>query len=72
MRTFLDALGREWDAIVGKESWGTLVLLFTPRDGGEVRRTVLASETAFDATEELERLTDDELRALLADAQPWS
>ena len=72
MRAFVDERGRAWEAVVGKESWGTLVILFSPRQGGEVRKSVLAAETPFGATAELERLTDDELRQRLAESVPWS
>jgi hypothetical protein len=71
MREFMDAEGRRWDATVGKESWGTLVILFAPRDGGAPRKLVLEAETSAVAERELERLTDAELRARVAGAQPW-
>ena len=72
MRGFLDAAGSAWDVTTGKESWGTLVLLFSPRAGGDPRKTVLAVETAYDAERMLEGMSDDELRARLADSVPWA
>lgn len=71
MRIFQDEQGRTWDVTLGRESWGTLVLLFALREGSEVRKTVLASETALDAQGELDALTEEELRARLAASQPW-
>lgn len=65
MREFLDAAGRRWDVAVGKESWGTLVLLFAPRFEGRVRRHVLAVETAREAGVVLTNMTEEELRSLL-------
>jgi hypothetical protein len=71
MRDFLDALGSRWDVTVGRESYGTFVLLFARRDAPEVRRLVLAPETVADAERELEALTDEEMQARLAQAEPW-
>lgn len=72
MRSFLDDTGARWEVTLGKESWGTLVLLFTPADGGEVRTSILAAETMFDATAELDALDDATLRERLRDSRPWT
>ncbi len=71
MRSFEDANGNIWDASLGRESWGTLVLLFARRQGDEVRKTVLASETTLEAQTELDALTEGELRERLTRSQPW-
>ena len=71
MRSFLDDGGNAWQVTLGKESWGTLVLLFTPASGGDARTSILAAETMFDASAELDALTDDELRVRLNDSRPW-
>ncbi len=71
MRSFEDAEGNIWDASLGRESWGTLVLLFARRQGDEVRKTILVSETALEAQAELDNLTEVELRERLARSQPW-
>lgn len=71
MRGFADDAGRPWRVVIGKESWGTLVLLFSPESGGEIRRSVLAAETAFAANAELDSLSDDDLRDRLRDSGPW-
>jgi hypothetical protein len=72
MRSFQDSAGAGWQVTLGKESWGTLVLLFTPMKGGEARTSILAAETMFDATAELDALDDDALRERLRDSRPWT
>jgi hypothetical protein len=71
MRTFRDAAGASWQVTVGKESWGTLVLLFAPVAPGDARTTIMQAETPYAANLELAALTDDELRTRLADSRPW-
>ena len=70
MRRFTAAEGPH-DVVIGHESWGTFVLLFTPSRGGDTRKSVLASETALAAETELDAMSDDELRARLAESSPW-
>jgi hypothetical protein len=72
MRAFVDGQGQRWQVVLGKESWGTLVLLFSPDAGGESRTSVLSSETMRAASTELDAMTDDELRARLLDSRPWT
>jgi hypothetical protein len=72
VRSFFDDAGRPWEAMLGKESWGTLVLIFTPKAGGDARTSVLSAETSFDANAELDALTDDELRGRLRDSRLWT
>jgi hypothetical protein len=71
VRGFIDDAGRSWQVVLGKESWGTLVLLFSPDGGGETRTSVLAAETSFAANAELDALTDQQLRDRLRDSRPW-
>jgi len=71
MRRFAASDGALWDAVLGHESWGTFVALFTPVGGGDVRKTTLVEETALSAETELGAKTDAELRALLEDSSPW-
>ena len=71
MRGFVDDAGRAWQVVLGKESWGTLVLLFSPAGAGETRTSVLAAETMFAANAELDALTDQDLRDRLRDSRPW-
>lgn len=72
MRSFLDDAGNAWQVTLGKESWGTLVLLFTPKPGGEARTSILNAETMFDANAELDALDDAALRERLRDSRPWT
>jgi hypothetical protein len=72
VRSFFDDAGRRWEVVLGKESWGTLVLIFTPTAGGDARTTVLSAETSFDANAELDALTDNELRDRLRGSRPWT
>ena len=71
MRIVEDADGRSWDVMVGRASWGSLVLLFSLRGASENRTADLASETVRQAEQELSALSDDEVRARLADSKPW-
>lgn len=71
MRTFTDPAGAEWDVLVGKESWGTHVLLFSRRDAAETRQLVLGADTMMAAELELGALDDDGLRERLAASVPW-
>jgi hypothetical protein len=72
MRHFLDDAGRRWEVVLGKESWGTLVVIFTPEGVGESRTSVLVAETMLAANAELDAMTDDDLRARLRDSRPWT
>jgi hypothetical protein len=71
MREIVDAGGRRWDAVVGKESWGTLVVLFSPRGEGDPRKSTLRAETTLDAERELEGMSEEELLTRLATSEPW-
>jgi hypothetical protein len=71
MRRFSTRDGKVWDAVLGHESWGTFVVLFTPVPGGSVRKAVLSAETAMTAEAELDRLAEDDLRELLTNSGPW-
>jgi hypothetical protein len=65
MRRFSDRAGRAWDVVVGRESWGALLALFVPADGGTVRQAMLAAAGYTEANQELEAMSDAELQALL-------
>jgi len=71
MRRFSAKDGALWDAVIGHESWGTFVVLFTPVGGGDTRKITLAEETALAAETELGAKSEDELRLLLAESSPW-
>ncbi len=71
MRSFEDAGGRSWDVTVGRESWGTVVLLFSLRSARDVRVAPLEAETVRDAERELAEMPEDGLRERLAASRPW-
>lgn len=71
MRSFTDDAGRGWDATVGRESWGIVVLLFSLRSGHDLRVAPLASETVRDAERELAEMPEEGLRERLAASRPW-
>jgi hypothetical protein len=71
MRRFSAKDGALWDAVIGHESWGTFVVLFTPVVGGDVRKVTLPEETALAAETELGAKSEEELRLLLAESSPW-
>lgn len=73
MRRFTANDGLRWEAILGHESFGTFVILFTSaQDGaGSVRKSTLLAETAMGAEAEFDALGDDQLRELLINSSPW-
>ena len=71
MRCFSDEQGREWDATVGRESYGMQVFLFMPRDDSGVRKALMTSDTWLDGERELGQLDEDALRERLGVSVPW-
>lgn len=71
MRSFSDDAGRTWDATVGRESWGAVVLLLAPRAEGGVRVAPLAADTVRDAERELAEMSEQALREQLSASRPW-
>jgi hypothetical protein len=66
MRRFLGVDGREWEVVVGRESWGTVVAIFVPREGGDPpRQTLLDVTSTEDALRALQAASEAELRLLL-------
>ena len=65
MRRFRDTSGRQWDVLLGRESWGANVALFVPVDDSAVRQTVLTAVAVEDAQQELDALDEAGLQALL-------
>lgn len=71
MRKFNDERGRTWEVVVGRESWGTFVALFIPdASDAEVRQASLGARGRREADEEVEALSEGELRTLLERAEP--
>ena len=71
MRVFQDEAGREWEVIVGRESWGTVVALFLiRREPGAPRQTYLEVRSVDEGNRLLSGLNVEGLRSLLADSVP--
>lgn len=71
MRSFDDAQGRQWDAALLDASYGNILLIFSARQGQDIRQQLLSAEHQAEAEQQLAALTDDELRSRLEEAQPW-
>lgn len=71
MRQMLDAEGRRWDVLVGRESWGSFFAIFVPR-GGEAgpRQALLRGASNADAVRELDALDDAGLVQLFNESEP--
>ncbi len=71
MRRFVDQQGREWDAVVGRGSWGAYLLIFAPTGvTGPIREAPLTATSFDDALLELDALDDDALESLLDRSTP--
>lgn len=71
MRRFLDRNGREWDAVVGRGSWGEYRIIFAPSKGsGQIKEVPLAATSFDQAILELDSLDDAALEAYLQRATP--
>jgi len=65
VRRFQESDGQEWDAVVGRSSWGGIYLLFIPVEGGPVRQMELETEQVREAERKLAGAEDSELVRLL-------
>ena len=73
MRRFSDEHGDVWDAVVGRESWGTLYALFIPAGPARsrpVRQALLQSAGYEQAQQELDSMAEAALHELFRAAQP--
>ena len=71
MRRFTDAQGRAWDAVLGRESWGTVFAIFVPvKSGPAVRQTPLSAEAVERAAADLDDLDESALRSLFERSAP--
>jgi hypothetical protein len=72
VRRYTDPRGRQWDVVVGRESFGALYALFVPGSGtrAETRQTLLHAESQARAREELEAMSDDEMNQLFERSEP--
>lgn len=71
MRRFRDRGEREWDVVVGRESWGAFFAIFVPRGhDAAVRQSPLRAESQETASREIEEMDRSGLCALLDEAEP--
>lgn len=71
MRTFTDIEGRTWEAAAVFGSFGAVRLIFSRRNGEELRVCGMQAETLHDAQQELAACSDTALRERLVHAEPW-
>jgi hypothetical protein len=74
VRRLTDRQGREWDVVLGRESFGALYALFVPvRDNpGAPRQALLRADSQAAADAELDALSTTELNDLLEGSEPKS
>jgi hypothetical protein len=74
VRRHTDSRGRDWDVVLGRESFGALYALFLPaRDNpGRPRQALLRAESQTEAETELDALSTTELNDLLEGSEPKS
>lgn len=74
MRPFVDDQGREWDVVVGRESWGSLYALFVPKgetDRG-VRQALLEALSLDEGSRIVNEMGEAELGELFRGSEPKS
>ena len=71
MRTFCDDVGRLWEVAVGRASYGTQMLIFSRREGQEIRQVIMDANSPLDAENELNGLGDEDLRRRLDRSEEW-
>ncbi len=71
MRRFADQGGVEWTVALSAGSYGNITLMFCARGDTSVYWIALEATTAAEGESMLAALSDDELRARLADAEAW-
>lgn len=71
MRTFRDELGQEWDVMVGRESWGTIVAILVPRSSPAApRQALLRVPSLGEGNRVVLGMGDEEFQALLRSSVP--
>lgn len=71
MWTFRDEDGREWEMVVGRESWGGFVALFIPdRADAGVRQVSVKGSSRGEATRRIEEMGRGGWLSLLERSRP--
>lgn len=71
MRSFTDNQGKRWQVALLDGSYGSVLLVFSPLGGGEIRKQVMQVENLAEAQAQLAQLDEAGLRRALATAEPW-
>jgi len=69
VRRFRDQDGMEWEVWVGRESWGVMVALLVPSQGGAPLRAHLPASGPEEAERHLESLDDRGFLNLLEESR---
>jgi len=69
VRRFTDRAGTRWEVVLGRESWGNLVLLFVPPAGAPLRQAFFPADSYDIAVVELDDMPDERLQKLLDESQ---
>ncbi len=72
MLSITDEQGIRWDVVVGKESFGAMVFLFSRADSDIVLRHAVSASSRLEAERSLRDVSLDDLRSLLRDAATWT
>lgn len=72
MRRYTDRLGRRWDIVIGRESFGALLALFVPVGGNDEgpRQVALVSDSRVGADAELDAMQGPQLDGLFERSEP--
>lgn len=71
MRRFRDGEGREWEVVVGRESWGAFFAIFVPRGhDAPVRQSLLDAGSQSEASRAVDERDEGALRELLEGSRP--
>ncbi|MGA9853034.1 MAG: hypothetical protein WBR15_08900 [Gammaproteobacteria bacterium] len=72
MRNFSDISGQVWQAALGHESHGNMVIIFSRLGSFEVFKSGLDANNRLDAENEIAALSEKDLCTRLQTAKPWS
>jgi hypothetical protein len=72
VRRYTDPRGRQWDIVIGRESFGALYALFVPAADtrAETRQSLLHADSQGAALEAVEGMSEDELNDLFERSEP--
>ena len=72
MRRYTDPRGRDWDVVVGRESFGALYALFVPAGDtrAETRQALLQQDSKAGAQQAVEAMSEKEMNELFERSEP--